>query len=216
MSVKRNVTVPVGSPSGESMSRVSHRRDPPATADPRGHPAQTGGGRLHGPRAVEETIGDVESCDGRPAGRAHAGSRHDRGISRGLPESPVAPVASRASVRQALGELPDDPTRLDQVIDELIQAASPGLMASAGPRYYGFLIGGSLDGASGRCDHFRLGSERVQRGAVAGRDRLRGCRGKLDQGADLLRGLHAGKSPPNHPAAQRDGSPRVSISKSLA
>ena len=41
----------------------------------------------------------------------------------GLPESPVAPVASRASVRQALGELPDDPTRLDQVIDEALGEA---------------------------------------------------------------------------------------------
>ena len=65
----------------------------------------------------------------------------------GLPESRVAPVANRASVREALGALPDGPTRLDDVIDELIAAASPGVMASAGPRYYGFVIGGSLDAA---------------------------------------------------------------------
>ena len=65
----------------------------------------------------------------------------------GLRESHVAPVASRASVREALGELPDGPAGLDEVIDELIDKASPGLMASAGPRYYGFVIGGSLDAA---------------------------------------------------------------------
>ena len=65
----------------------------------------------------------------------------------GLPESHVAPLASRASVRQALGELPDGPAGLDEVIDELLERAPPGLMASAGPRYYGFVIGGSLDAA---------------------------------------------------------------------
>ena len=65
----------------------------------------------------------------------------------GLTESHVAPLASRASVRQALGELPEGPAGLDEVIDELLDTAPPGLMASAGPRYYGFVIGGSLDAA---------------------------------------------------------------------
>jgi glutamate/tyrosine decarboxylase-like PLP-dependent enzyme len=65
----------------------------------------------------------------------------------GLAGSRVTPTASRADVRAALGTLPEGPAPLGEVIDELVAAATPGLMASAGPRYYGFVIGGSIDAA---------------------------------------------------------------------
>jgi glutamate/tyrosine decarboxylase-like PLP-dependent enzyme len=65
----------------------------------------------------------------------------------GLPEARVAPGSGRREVRASLGPLPDGPTPLEEVVDELLERAGPGLMASAGPRYFGFVTGGSLDAA---------------------------------------------------------------------
>jgi glutamate/tyrosine decarboxylase-like PLP-dependent enzyme len=66
----------------------------------------------------------------------------------GLGERPVGlPVALDELVAALGGPVPDGPTSPRQVVDELVAAVEPGLVATAGPRYFGFVIGGSLDAA---------------------------------------------------------------------
>jgi glutamate/tyrosine decarboxylase-like PLP-dependent enzyme len=61
-------------------------------------------------------------------------------------------VGSRAVasdlVPQLGGPLPESGTDPTTVIEELAAAAEPGLVASAGPRYFGFVIGGALPAAA--------------------------------------------------------------------
>jgi glutamate/tyrosine decarboxylase-like PLP-dependent enzyme len=67
-----------------------------------------------------------------------------------LPERPVGAVVDLASLRSGLGgPLPEDGLPATTVIEELAAAAEPGLSASAGPRYFGFVIGGSVPAALG-------------------------------------------------------------------
>lgn len=62
-----------------------------------------------------------------------------------LPERPVRESASLADLRRALAlPLADAGVPAVQVIDDLVRAADPGIVAMAGPRYFGFVIGGSL------------------------------------------------------------------------
>ena len=63
---------------------------------------------------------------------------------RGLPERTVGARADAADLREALGTLPEDGQDPEGVIDALASAVDPGLVASAGPRYFGFVIGGAL------------------------------------------------------------------------
>jgi len=65
-----------------------------------------------------------------------------------LPHRPVGARADLQSLRSALGgALPAAGTDPTAVIEHLAAAADPGLVASAGPRYFGFVIGGSLPAA---------------------------------------------------------------------
>src|SRR6059036_1018875 len=72
---------------------------------------------------------------------------HDlaRAFLEGVPERFVGPRATPTSLRAALGgALPDLGADPADVIDALAGGAEPGMVASAGPRYFGFVIGGSL------------------------------------------------------------------------
>lgn len=66
----------------------------------------------------------------------------------GLDDRPVAAAADAAQVRAALGgPLPERGETPDEVIDALVAGATPGLVASAGPRHFGFVVGGALPAA---------------------------------------------------------------------
>jgi hypothetical protein len=65
-----------------------------------------------------------------------------------LATRPVGRPVDLAALRTAMGgSVPETPTDPLTVVEELAAAADPGLIASAGGRYFGFVIGGSLPGA---------------------------------------------------------------------
>ncbi|MGH3594663.1 MAG: pyridoxal phosphate-dependent decarboxylase family protein [Mycobacterium sp.] len=77
-----------------------------------------------------------------------AAAQHAQAFLSTLDERPVAARTDASYVREALGgpvpERGEDPTT---VIDALVAGAEPGLVASAGPRYFGFITGGALPAA---------------------------------------------------------------------
>ncbi|MGK2850400.1 MAG: pyridoxal phosphate-dependent decarboxylase family protein [Candidatus Limnocylindrales bacterium] len=70
------------------------------------------------------------------------------GFLESLDERPVAATATRDELLAALGgPLAGDGLPAEDVIEQLARAADPGLIAIPGPRYFGFVIGGSLPAA---------------------------------------------------------------------
>ncbi len=66
----------------------------------------------------------------------------------GLDRRPVAAAATLEQLRESLGgELPRSGEAVGEVIADLARDADPGLVASAGPRYFGFVVGGGVPAA---------------------------------------------------------------------
>src|SRR5262245_28581379 len=67
---------------------------------------------------------------------------------RRMPDMPVRGEATldelRTSLRVPLNDAPLDPF---QVVEDLAEAAGPGIVQIQSPRYFGFVIGGSYDAA---------------------------------------------------------------------
>ena len=79
-----------------------------------------------------------------------ASGRHALRYLSELEERQVPERAGVDELRRLLdGELPQDGEDPATVVEELAQAAEPGLIATAGPRYFGFVVGGSLPAALG-------------------------------------------------------------------
>jgi glutamate/tyrosine decarboxylase-like PLP-dependent enzyme len=78
-----------------------------------------------------------------------AAAEHAADFLETLPAARVsADVLDVDALREALAlPLPDDPTDPRTVLDDLVAAASPGIVRSQSPRYFGFVIGGAMPAA---------------------------------------------------------------------
>lgn len=94
-----------------------------------------------GPPPSVRTMDDLDALLHRAASAAAA-------YRAGLADRPVRAAAGAEALRRAFGgPLPEAPLPAADVVDALVAAADAGLVSTAGPRFFGFVIGGSLDAA---------------------------------------------------------------------
>src|SRR4051812_41580456 len=77
-------------------------------------------------RALDHALAFLRSADDRPVGAKATWAQLLASLGGPLPEQGEDPVAA---------------------LDAMVRAADPGMVASAGPRYFGFVVGGSLPAA---------------------------------------------------------------------
>jgi glutamate/tyrosine decarboxylase-like PLP-dependent enzyme len=91
---------------------------------------------------------------------------HAADYRRSLPDRPVGVPVEQAALAEAFcGPLPSAPCPPEQVLADLVAAVEPGLVATAGPRYFGFVIGGALPAASA-ADILAAGWDQIATNAV--------------------------------------------------
>lgn len=79
----------------------------------------------------------------------HRAAERAAGHRASLGDRPVATPVDLDALRKAFGgPLPATPTPAAEVVDALVAAAEPGLVATAGPRFFGFVVGGALAAAT--------------------------------------------------------------------
>ena len=76
---------------------------------------------------------------------AQVGARHRETVA----TRPVHPAPDLTTLAEAFGgDLPGGRTSPDEVVRQLVAAATPGLVGTVGPRFFGFVIGGSSPSAT--------------------------------------------------------------------
>ena len=82
-------------------------------------------------------------------------------------DTAVYPPGDAAGVvRARLGTLRTEPTAPAETVAELVEAVTPGLVATTGPRFFGFVVGGALPAATA-ADMLAVGWDQIAFNAVS-------------------------------------------------